>query len=177
MDNTYESFEASTSALLAKTLDEKFQKKLDDLIYLFPFIKNYCTVGLGGYLLNRIDSIAFEKVKLLRKYSILRRLDNNIYTLCVGDIENLLLDITYHENDQRPYFTEEDLEELEEIYEDTMVGPVYLGKAEFRELYEKINSHRLPEELNQQLFHHMIAEYMLYLLEMCEEEEINEKKL
>lgn len=167
-------FIEKSNALLVKQLDERFQKKLDDLVKLFPFIKAYCTVGLGGYILTRVDSIAFEKVKLLRKYSILRRLDNNIYTLSMGDIESLVLDITYIEDDTRPVFSKEDLYYLEELYEDTLGGPVYLGKSEFRELYEKISTHRLPTELNQKLFSHIIGEYMLYMMEMMEEEERHE---
>lgn len=173
MDNNYE-FSIERCSLMAKTLDERFQKKLDDLVKQFPFIKEYCTVGLGGYILTRVDCIAFEKVKLLRKYSVLRRLDNNIYTLNMGDIEHLLLDITFRESDARPELSNEDLEYLDELYEDTMSGPVYLKKSEFRAFYEKISSHKLPDKLNQKLFQHIIGEYLLYMLEMMEEENTHE---
>ena len=121
-----------------------------NMMKIFPGLEEYWDKDDGHTFLREYFNISNtqRELELLTKQLRKHRRNSRVVALTVFQVETLLLRLHRDEDDNRSFFTEGQMAELEYLDDLTMGGPVYYKKRKYLKLMKLIQSHKVTDEWN-----------------------------
>lgn len=136
---------------------------------VFPTLEFYWDKDGGSTVLKELRLIRMEKKALYSQWNQVKQGSGLELPLVVFDVENLCIRLIPDEEDVRPYCTKEDIEEWEDLMEQTLGAPVYLERGVYLRTMEKIFSYKFPDKINCELMEKRLQESFAFQESALEE--------
>ena len=114
------------------------------LLKIYPGLKWYWELDEGETFQEIYQNVLLAKERVLRKW-----LNAPEYVLTAMELEYLRIRLVEDWLDERPYYTEEEIDVLEDYMERALGGPVTLSKDEFERIRELVLNRKAADEENE----------------------------
>ena len=118
------------------------------MLEIFPGLEEYWDRDEGKTFMHEFFRIYREKGIMDRLFKEAKERSEEIVAITMFDVELLLLRLKPVGDDDRPYFTEEQMDVLEDLDERVIGGPVYYRTEKYWKIVELIQNHKVSDEWN-----------------------------
>lgn len=118
------------------------------MMEIFPGLEAYWDRDEGKTFLHEFFRIYRGKGSMDRLFKEVKEMSEEIVAFTVFDVELLLLRLKPVEDDDRPYFTEEQMNFLEDLDERVLGSPIYYRAEKYWKIVELIRTHKVGDEWN-----------------------------
>ena len=118
------------------------------MMEIFPGLEEYWDRDDGKTFLCEFFNIYRGKGIMERLFKKAKERSDKAVAFSGFDVELLLLRLKPVGDDSRPFFTEEQMEFLEDIDDRTLGMPIFFGAKKYWEIVELIQTHKVSDEWN-----------------------------